>query len=58
MTLGNLTLNGGVRVDVYHGLSSANAFEPRGGIAYHIKPTGTVLRIGYSHTWKRRTTRT
>jgi len=50
ITLGSLTLNGGVRVDVYHGLSQANAFEPRGGVAYHIKPTGTVLRIGYSHT--------
>ena len=50
LTLGNLTLNGGVRVDVYRGLSSANAFEPRGGIAYHLKPTGTVFRVGYSHT--------
>jgi hypothetical protein len=50
LTVGNLTLNGGVRVDVYRGLSSANAFEPRAGIAYHLKKTGTVLRIGYSHT--------
>jgi hypothetical protein len=50
LTLGNLTLNGGFRIDAYRGLSSANAFEPRGGIAYHVKPTGTVLRVGYSHT--------
>ena len=50
LTIGDLTLNGGARVDVYRGLSSANAFEPRGGIAYHVKPTGTVLRVGYSHT--------
>ncbi|HML16086.1 MAG TPA: TonB-dependent receptor [Bryobacteraceae bacterium] len=50
ITVGNLTLNGGVRVDVYRGLSSANAFEPRAGIAYRIKRSGTVLRAGYSHT--------
>jgi len=50
ITLGNLTLNGGARVDVYHGLTQANAFEPCAGIAYHVKRIGTVLRIGYSHT--------
>ena len=50
ISVGNLTLNGGLRVDVYRGLSHASALEPRGGIAYHIKPTGTVLRAGYSHT--------
>ena len=50
LTLGDLTLNGGVRVDVYHGLTQANGFEPRAGAAYHVKRTGTVLRIGYSHT--------
>lgn len=50
LTLGNLTLNGGMRVDAYRGLSSANAFEPRGGVAYHIRRTETVLRAGYSHT--------
>jgi hypothetical protein len=50
ITVGNLTLNGGLRVDVYHGLSHATGVEPRGGMAYHVKQTGTVLRIGYSHT--------
>jgi hypothetical protein len=50
ITLANWTLNGGVRVDVYHGLSQASAFEPRGGAAYHVKKTGTVFRVGYSHT--------
>ena len=50
VTLGNLTLNGGLRIDDYKGLSHASAVEPRGGIAYHIKRTGTVIRVGYSHT--------
>jgi hypothetical protein len=50
ITLSNWTLNGGTRVDFYRGLSHANAFEPRAGIAYHVKKTGTVFRIGYSHT--------
>jgi len=50
ITLADWTLNGGLRVDAYRGLSQANAAEPRGGIAYHVKKTGTVLRVGYSHT--------
>jgi len=50
LTLAHWTLNGGVRADFYRGISHANAFEPRGGAAYHVKRTGTVFRAGYSHT--------
>jgi hypothetical protein len=52
ITLGDLTLNGGLRVDWYNGLSQDTGVEPRAGIAYHVKPTGTVLRLGYSHTFE------
>ncbi len=47
---GNFTFNLGVRGDLYYGLVSKAEPEPRGGIAYHIKKTGTVLRAGYSRT--------
>jgi hypothetical protein len=43
----NLTLNLGVRGDLYRGLSRANQIEPRVGIAYLLKPTTTVLRVSY-----------
>jgi hypothetical protein len=52
LTLGQFNLTGGLRVDYYNGLVTDSALEPRGGIAYHVKPTGTVLRIGYSHTFE------
>lgn len=52
LSLGQFNLTGGVRVDYYNGLLVDSALEPRGGIAYHVKPTGTVLRVGYSHTFE------
>jgi hypothetical protein len=48
VTLGAWHLDGGLREDVYRGLSSASALEPRIGIAYNIKPTSTVIRVGYA----------
>jgi hypothetical protein len=45
-----LTLNLGVRVDLYNGISSAQQAEPRLGVAYNIKRTNTVLRLGYART--------
>jgi hypothetical protein len=50
ITLGNFTLNGGLRIDQYNGLSKATGKEPRVGGAYMIKKTGTVLRAAYAHT--------
>jgi len=50
ITLGHLTLNGGLRVDQYNGLSKATGKEPRGGGAYILKKTGTVLRAAFAHT--------
>jgi hypothetical protein len=46
----NLTLNLGIRGDIYNGISSATQAEPRVGIAYNIKRTNTVLRASYART--------
>src|SRR5581483_8640252 len=50
VSLGHLTLNGGLRVDRYNGLSEATSVQPRVGLSYLVKPTGTVLRLAYSRT--------
>ena len=45
-----LDVQPGIRGDYYDGITSANQAEPRLGIAYNIKPTGTVLRVSYART--------
>ena len=50
ITLGNLTLNIGLRFDRYHGLTDGGGMAPRGAFSYLFKPTKTVIRGGYSHT--------
>ncbi len=50
LTLGDLTLNFGVRFDHYDGLTKGDGFQPRGEFSYLFKPTKTVIRGGYSHT--------
>jgi hypothetical protein len=50
ITLGHFTLNGGLRVDQYNGLSEATGVEPRAGVAYMLKKTGTVLRAAFART--------
>ncbi len=47
LTLGQFTVNLGVRGDLYRGLSRTNQVEPRVGVSYLIKPTTTVLRVSY-----------
>jgi hypothetical protein len=47
---GNWDFNLGLREDVYNGLTGANQTEPRLGVAYNIKPSGTVLRVSYART--------
>ena len=47
---GNWHFNLGLREDLYNGLTDANQTEPRVGIAYNIKPTGTVLSVSYART--------
>jgi len=45
-----ISLNLGLRVDVYDGLSKADQAEPRLGVAYKIGPSNTVLRVSYART--------
>jgi hypothetical protein len=52
ITLGNLTVNAGFRVDRYNGLTAATGVQPRLGLSYKLKPTGTVLRVAYSRTFE------
>jgi hypothetical protein len=47
---GNWDFNLGLREDVYNGVTDANQTEPRVGIAYNVKPTGTVMRVSYART--------
>ena len=50
ITLGDLTLNFGLRFDRYDGLTEGSGVQPRGGFSYLIRRTKTVIRGGYSHT--------
>jgi hypothetical protein len=52
ITVGHFLFNVGFRADHYAGLSTNNGAEPRVGIAYNIKGTGTVLRVAYSRTFE------
>jgi Carboxypeptidase regulatory-like domain len=52
ITLKNLTLNLGLRFDNYDGISTDKLLQPRIGISYLIKQTGTVLRASYTRTFE------
>jgi hypothetical protein len=52
MTIHDLSLNLGVRFDNYNGISHGNLWQPRLGVAYHVKPTNTVLRFAYTRTFE------
>jgi hypothetical protein len=47
---GNWDFNLGLREDLYNALTDANQTEPRVGIAYNIKPSGTVMAVSYART--------
>jgi hypothetical protein len=50
ITVGHWSMNIGLRGDVYNGLTIASQAEPRIGLSYNIKKTGTVLRASYART--------
>ena len=52
ISIGRLTLSPGLRVDQYNGLSSEHGVQPRFGVSYLVKSTGTVLRAAYSRTFE------
>jgi hypothetical protein len=45
---GNWTLNAGIRGDLYNGLTVTRQPEPRLGVSYTVKPSGTVLSLSYA----------
>ncbi len=52
ITLGQLSLSAGLRVDQYDGPASDHGVEPRLGASYLIKRTGTVLRASFGRTFE------
>jgi hypothetical protein len=50
ITVGNFLANVGLRGDIYNGLSIQRQAEPRVGLSYDVKKTGTVLRASYART--------
>jgi hypothetical protein len=50
ISMGNWSINLGIRGDLYNGLVVARQAEPRLGLAYNIKRTNTVLRASYART--------
>lgn len=52
ITEGNFLFTVGFRLDRYNGLVSKTGPQPRAGIAYNIKGTGTVLRAAYARTFE------
>ncbi len=52
ITAGNFQFNVGFRFDRYDGLVSRTGPEPRLGISYNVKKTGTVLRVAYARTFE------
>ncbi len=52
VTLGGLTLNLGVRYDNYRGISQGQSVQPRLGVSYLFRPTGTVLRGSFTRSFE------
>lgn len=49
--LGQFDLNLGARYDNYDGLSKDHGLQPRGGVSYQIRSTGTVLHLSYARVF-------
>lgn len=52
MRLGRFVVTLGIRFDSYRFLSQGVQWQPRVGVAYHLKETGTVLRASYNRTYQ------
>ena len=50
LSLGDWLVNFGLRGDFYNGLTTQRQAEPRAGVTYDIRKTGTVLRASYART--------
>lgn len=49
--LGQFNVNLGLRYDKYTGLSRAFAVQPRGGVTYQVRSTGTVFHLSYARVF-------
>jgi hypothetical protein len=49
--LGQFNLNLGLRYDRYDGLSNGFAVQPRGGITYQVRSTGSILHMSYARVF-------
>jgi len=47
-----LTVSLGLRYDHYHFVAKGTQLQPRVGLAFHIKETGTVLRASYNRNYQ------
>jgi hypothetical protein len=52
ITAGNFLFSPGFRLDRYDGLVARTGPEPRLGVSYNVKKTGTVLRAAYARTFE------
>jgi hypothetical protein len=52
LTLGHATLSMGVRFDNYNGITKGRLLQPRLGISYLVKRTGTVLRGSFTRNFE------
>jgi hypothetical protein len=52
LTLGQATLSMGVRFDNYNGITKGRLVQPRLGISYLVKRTGTVLRGSFTRNFE------
>jgi hypothetical protein len=50
ITVGNFLLKVGLRAERYDGIATKTSPQPRAGISYNVKKTGTVLRVAYART--------
>ena len=50
ITAGHWLINAGIRGDIYNGLAIQRVAEPRVGVSYNARKTGTVLRVSYART--------
>jgi hypothetical protein len=51
MKFGQFHLNFGLRYDHYAGLSNGSGIQPRTGIAYQVRSTGTVFHLSYARVF-------
>jgi hypothetical protein len=49
---GRLVLSLGLRYDNYRFLVAGNQLQPRVGVAFHLKETGTVIRASYNRNYQ------